>query len=575
MAASAAEPKAEYYVEHVSVDYDFDLGSHTRTITTTSAEAQTWFDRGLNWSYAFSREEAHRCFEKVVDLDPRCAIGYWGLAYSLGPYYNGPWDRMPAPQRAHVNEQVHGFISKAQEHADGASPDEQALIAAYAIRCPVPANDSLEIYAQWDDAYADAMVAVAHMFIHDDDVVALAVDALMCRTPWRLWDLENRIPAEGASTAQALELLDMAIERAGTEGRPPHPGLLHFKIHMVEMSPTPESGLPQADVLRTLIPDAAHLIHMPSHLYVLCGLFQDSLDANVDAVVADEKYMGANPEVGMYSIYMLHNIHFQMYSAMFLGQYEPALRAGNQIWETVTPDVLRHENEFLVNYLEAFYGMKVHVYIRFGKWQEIIDEPMPAEPELFCVTTALWHYAKGVAYAASGDIENGAAQQELFAAAFDRVPEDRKVFNNESRGMLKVGEAMLAGELEYRRGNFDEAFGELRRCVELYDQLNYSEPWVWMQPPRHALGALLVQQGHVEEAAAVYRADLGLDDTLVRPSQHPGNVWALHGYHECLQLLGRNEEATDIAAQLAVAVEVADVEVSSSCFCRQEEPCCG
>jgi len=138
--------------------------------------------------------------------------------------------------------------------------------------------------------------------------------------------------------------------------------------------------------------------------------------------------------------------------------------------------------------------------------------------------------------------------------------------------MLKVGEAMLAGELEYRRGNFDEAFGQLRCCVELYDRLNYSEPWVWMQPPRHALGALLVEQGHVAEAAAVYRADLGLDDTLVRPSQHPGNVWALHGYHECLQLLGRDEEAADIAAQLAVAVEVADVEVSSSCFCRQQEP---
>jgi len=557
----------------VSVDYAFDLGSHTRTITTTSAEAQIWFDRGLNWSYAFSREEAHRCFERVVVLDPTCAIGYWAMAYSLGPYYNGPWERMPPLQRKVVNEQVYGFIVKAQEHAAGASPAEQALIKACAVRCPEPANESLEVYAQWDDAYADAMVVVANEFGEDDDVVALAIDALMCRTPWQLWDLENRMPAEGASTLQALELLDVALARAVDEGRPPHPGLLHFKIHIVEMSPTPESGLAEADVLRSLIPDAAHLIHMPSHLYVLCGQFQDSLDANVEAVVADEKYMAANPEVGIYSIYMLHNLHFQMYSAMFLGQYEPALRAGNQIWETVTPDVLRHENEFLVNYLEAFYGMKVHVYIRFGKWQEIIDEPMPSEPDLFCVTTALWHYAKGVAYAASGEIENAAKQQKLFAAAFDRVPQDRKVFNNESREMLKVGEAMLAGELAYRRGSFDAAFAHLRRCVGLYDQLNYSEPWVWMQPPRHALGALLVEQGHVAEAAAVYRADLGLDDTLVRPSQHPGNVWALHGYHECLELLGRDEEAAEVAVELAAALEVADVAVNSSCFCRQEECC--
>ena len=552
----------------MSDNYDFDLGSHTRTISTGSPEAQVWFDRALNWSYAFSREEAHRCFERVVEHDPDCAMGYWGLAYSLGPYYNGPWDRMPPPQRESVNEKTYGFISDALDRVESASAPERALIEAYALRCQQPANDDLEVFAQWDDDYAGAMVKVGAEFSDDDDIVALTVDALMCRTPWRLWDLENRVPAEGASTAQALELLEMALERAGVEGRPPHPGLLHFKIHLMEMSPTPEAGLAEADVLRRLIPDAAHLIHMPSHLYVLCGLFEDSLDSNVEAVVADEKYMAANPEVGIYSIYMLHNLHFQMYSAMFLGRYEAALRAGDEIWKTVTPDVLRHDNQFLVNYLEAFYGMKVHVYIRFGKWQEIIDEPMPAEPELFCVTTALWRYAKGVAYAASGDVDRAAEQQRLFAEAFDQVPEERKVFNNESRDMLRVGEAMLEGELEYRRGNFDDAFEHLRRCVELYDQLNYSEPWVWMQPPRHALGALLLEQGQVEEAAAVYRADLGLDDTLVRPSQHPGNIWALHGYHECCVALGRDEEAADIAAQLATARASSDIDVSSSCFCR-------
>lgn len=557
----------------MSDDYGFDLGTHARTISTGSAEAQLWFDRALNWSYAFSREEAHRCFEKVVEHDPDCAIGYWGLAYSIGPYYNGPWDRMPKPQREQANEQVYSFITKAKA-ASSATLTERALINAYASRCPEPVNDSLEIYASWDDDYATAMVEVAEQFIEDDDVVALAIDALMCRTPWRLWDLENRTVAEGASTAEAIGLLDMALQRAADEDRPPHPGLLHFKIHIMEMSPTPEAALPEADVLRSLIPDAAHLIHMPSHLYVLCGLFQDSLDSNVEAVVADEKYVAANPEVGIYSIYMLHNIHFQMYSAMFLGQYEPALRAADQIWETVTADTLRHENEFLVNYLEAFYGMKVHVFIRFGKWQEIIDEPMPAEPDLFCVTTALWHYAKGVAYAATGEVALAAEQQELFATAFDRVPEERKVFNNESRDMLKVGEAMLAGELEYRKGNFDRAFEHLRHCVYLYDHLNYTEPWVWMQPPRHALGALLLEQGQVEEAAAVYRADLGLDDTLVRPSQHPGNVWALHGYLECCQLLERQDEAVEIAEQLKTAVAVADVEVSSSCFCRLEESSC-
>ncbi len=552
-------------------NYEFDLGTHSRQISTKSTEAQIWFDRGLNWSYAFSREEAHRCFEQVVQHDPECAIGYWGLAYSLGPYYNGPWDRMPPDVREHVNAKVHGFISNAQQRTAHASPAEQALIDAYSYRCQSPANEDLEVFAAWDDAYADAMRSVVTRFADDDDVVALAADALMCRTPWRLWDLENRVPAEGALTVEAIELITGAIDRAAADGRPPHPGLLHLKIHALEMSPTPEAGLPEADILRTLIPDAAHLVHMPSHLYVLCGQFEDSLQANIEAVVADEKYMEVNPEVGVYSIYMLHNIHFQMYSAMFLGRYQEALDAGNQIWDCLTLEALNHDNEFLANYLEAFYGMKVHVYIRFGKWQEIIDEPMPDDQQLFCVTTALWRYAKGVAYSAIGDVHAAAKQQELFNKAFLRVPEERKVFNNESRDVLKVGEAMLAGELEYRRENYDQAFAHLRRCVKLYDELNYSEPWTWMQPPRHALGALLLEQGHVEQAAEVYRADLGLDDTLVRPSQHPGNVWALHGYRECCELLGRTAEAAEIAAQLETASAGADVAVTSSCFCRLDE----
>ncbi|MEM9655257.1 MAG: hypothetical protein AAGA65_24410, partial [Actinomycetota bacterium] len=314
--------------------YAFDLGGHTRTISTDSADAQRWFDRGLNWSYAFSREEAHRCFEKVVELDPDCAIGHWGLAYSYGPYYNGPWDRLPVPQRDKVNKRTYEFIVAAQG-APNASPAERALIDAYALRCQAPANDDLEVFARWDDAYADAMAGVAERFIEDDDVLALAIDALMCRTPWRLWDLERRTVADGASTAEAIDLLDLAIGRAADEGRQPHPGLLHFKIHLMEMSPTPEAALAEADVLRYLIPDAAHLVHMPSHLYVLCGQFEDSLQSNVEAVVADEKYLAVHPDIGIYHIYMLHNVHFQMYSAMFLGRYEPALRAADQIIETV------------------------------------------------------------------------------------------------------------------------------------------------------------------------------------------------------------------------------------------------
>jgi tetratricopeptide (TPR) repeat protein len=310
---------------------------------------------------------------------------------------------------------------------------------------------------------------------------------------------------------------------------------------------------------------------MPSHIYILCGEYQKALETNVEAVLADDKYVAEHSELGMSTIYRLHNVHFQVYAALFLGQYEKALRAAEQIWETVTPAALRHENPILANYLEAYYGMKVHVYIRFGKWQEIINAPMPDDPQLFVMTTALWHYAKGVAYAATGNVEKGAGQQKRFMAAWEKVPERRLIFNNECREVLRVADAMLAGELDYRRENYDDAFAHLRRSVELYDGLNYTEPWSWMQPPRHALGALLMEQGLVTEAAQVYRADLGLDDTLVRPSQHPGNIWSLHGYAECCQRLEKPEEMAIIERQLATAQAMADMTVSSSCFCRQAD----
>ena len=551
------------------MDHYFDLGGHTRKITTSSPEAQTWFDRGLNWIYAFHREEALRCFAKVVELDPECAMGHWGLAHVTGPYYNGPWPRMPPMQRTDALAKANAAIRAAERCVDGVSPVEQALVLAMVRRFPEGENEDMDLFASWDDDYADAMREVFARFGRDDeDVCALTVEALICRTPWLLWDLERRVPADGADTAEALEILDAAVAAATADGRPQHPGLLHFKIHIMEMSPAPEDALAASDMLRTMCPDAAHLVHMPSHIYVQCGEYEKSFLSNVDAVVADDKYVALHPELGIYTMYRLHNIHFQIYSAMFLGQYQKAIDAADSIWDTVTPDSLRHDNTFLVNYLEGFYGMKVHVLIRFGRWQEIIDSAMPDEPDLFVTTTALWHYAKGVAYSATGDVGNAEKQQQLFLDAWQRVPEERIVFNNSCRDILAVGEAMLSGELEYRRTNYDAAFSELRRCVALYDGLNYSEPWVWMQPPRHALGALLLEQDRLEEAAAVYRADLGIDDTLVRPSQHPGNVWSLHGYLECCEKLGWRAEADQVRAELAAAEAGVDIDVTSSCFCR-------
>ena len=341
-------------------------------------------------------------------------------------------------------------------------------------------------------------------------------------------------------------------------------------LHLMEMSAHPEDALQAADLLIDLVPDAGHLRHMPTHLDVLCGDYQRVVAANTAAIAADEKFLARRGAMNFYTLYRAHNYHFKIYGAMFLGQAQTALDTARQLAAAIPEDLLRVEVPPMADWLEGFVPMTMHVAIRFGRWADIIAAPLPADPGLYCVTTAMMHYAKGVAHAATGQVGEADRHRQQFAAATARVPASRTVFNNTCQDILGIAAAMLDGEIEYRRGHYDAAFGHLRRAVELDDGLPYDEPWGWMQPARHAYGALLLEQGEVAAAAAVYRADLGLDAVLARACQHPGNVWSLHGYHECLTRLGQQEQAGIIGQQLAIAAARADVPISSSCFCRQD-----
>ena len=547
-------------------DY-FDLGSHTRPVTTDSAQAQEWFDRGLVWAYAFNHEEAAACFERAAAADPGCAMAYWGLAYAVGPNYNKPWE-------AFGEGEAPAEISRALAALGDATgrptaPVESALLRAMAARYPAaaPASDD------WDPAagealnagYAAAMREVYRSHPGDLDVAALFADALLNLTPWALWDIATGEPAQGAATLEAREMLEQAL--ASPEGRA-HPGVLHMYIHLMEMSARPEDALPAGDLLRDLVPDAGHLRHMPTHLDVLCGDYASVVAGNSAAIVADEKFRAQHGAMNFYTLYRAHDYHFKIYGAMFLGQERAALEAADQLAAAIPEDLLRVPDPPMADWLEGFVAMRLHVLIRFGRWPEILAAPLPADPDLYLVTTALTHYAKGVAHAASGQAGQAAGEQARFAAAVDRVPQTRTIFNNSCQDILAVAGAMLDGEIEYRRGNYDEAFRLLRRAVELDDGLPYDEPWGWMQPARHAYGALLLEQGLLTEAEAVYRADLGLDGTLARACQHPGNVWSLHGYHECLTRLGKTELAGVVEQQLKIAAARADVPIRSSCYCR-------
>ncbi|KAL3419982.1 tpr domain protein [Phlyctema vagabunda] len=547
-------------------DQYYDLGTYQRPVSTTSAAAQRWFDRGLIWCYAFNHEEAVECFTRAISCDATCAMAYWGLAVSRGPNYNKPWEYFDDQDLEDTTQQTHTAAAQARERAVAASPVEQALIEAVQFRYPREhAPKRKKECSEWDQAYADAMRSVYHQFPHDLDVSTLFADALMNLTPWHLWDLRTGEPTAGACTMEVKDVLDHALAQPGGLA---HPGLLHMYIHLMEMSGTPEAALTIADNLRGLVPDSGHLNHMPSHLDILCGEYRQAVAANGDAIRADEKFFAKAGPLNFYSLYRIHDYHFRIYAAMFSGQSKIALDTVVRLEASIPEELLRIKSPPMADWLEGFLSTRVHVLVRFGRWKDIIQLQMPKDPDLYCVTTAMIHYAKGVAFAATRKIEAAQEQRVLFLSAVERVAPSRTLFNNKCLNILMVASAMLDGELEYRRRNYTAAFDHLLTSISLDDSLPYDEPWGWMQPTRHAYGALLLEQGHYEKAAAVYAADLGFNDTLPRALRHPNNVWSLHGYHECLIKLGRTAEAGIVRPQLQLSVAVADVPIQASCFCR-------
>ncbi|KAH8676950.1 hypothetical protein BGZ61DRAFT_481579 [Ilyonectria robusta] len=546
-------------------DYGYDLGTYHRQVTAATDDSQTWFDRGLVWAYAFNHEESVVCFERAIESDASCAMAYWGLAYSVGPNYNKQWSFFDDTDLAIAVGRGYKAAQLALANMAHVTPVEQALIKALQFRYPQeqPAPNC----GAWNQGFADAMGTVYAAFVDDLDVITIYVDALMNLTPWQLWDLRTGEPTEGARTLEIKAIVDRALT---LQGALQHPGLLHMYIHLMEMSPSPESALPVANHLRGLVPDGGHLHHMPSHLDVLCGRYQEAIESNAQASVADEKFLSRAGPLNFYTLYRSHDYHFSVYAAMFAGKYKVAIDTVAKVEASIPKSLLQVESPPMADWLEAFLTLRAHVAIRFGRWEDIIDLELPEDQNLYSTTTAILHYAKGVAFAATGRVQEADDQRALFKQAVTRVQASRTLFNNTCRDILGVAEAMLDGEIEYRRGNFDVAYEHLRQAMHREDNLPYDEPWGWMQPTRHAYGALSLEQGHVEQALEAYMADLGMDDTLSRALQHKNNVWALHGVHECLRKLGRTDAAKEAEGALAKAVTMADVPITASCFCRLE-----
>jgi tetratricopeptide (TPR) repeat protein len=512
--------------------------------------------------YGFNHEEAIVCFERVLAADPGCVMARWGIAHAIGPNYNKGWDFFSPDERVSALSQANQALADAKANSANATPMARAMVDALAHRFPT--DPTIEDYGPWNDAFAAAMRKVYTAYVNDLDVAAIFAEALMNRTPWKLWDLKRRTPAEGASTAEAQKVLERAFATDPDAWN--HPGLLHMYIHLMEMSPTPERALPHGDRLIDLVPDSGHLVHMATHIDVLCGDYQNVVWRNQRAVEVDRKFFAHAGGENFYTVYRIHNLHFNIYGAMFLARPTAALAAADALVAALPEPVVR----FLPQLFEAFVAMKLHVLIRFGRWADVLAEEFPIDAELYSYTTATLRYARTVALANLGRIADAKVDQEAFYVAMAAVQEDRMVFNNPCSAVLKVAEQMMLGEVAYKSGHTDDGLEHLRQSVQFDDELLYDEPWGWMQPTRHALGALLMDAKKFEEAETVYRADLGLDDTLPRPCQHPKNVWSLHGLDECLKRRGETLERRHIKLLLDQALARAEVPIRASCYCRSK-----
>jgi len=515
------------------------VGTYSKKITTNSAEAQQWFDQGLVLLYGFNHDEAKRSFREAAARDPEAAMPWWGIAYATGININDPEMTEERWQTAHEAAQ------RALTLLDDESPLERALVEAVAQRYTWPAPEDQRPY---DQAYADAMGTVYERFGEDSDVGCLYAESLMDLQPWDYWTVE--LEPKGATTV-FIAVIEGVLER-----EPDHPGATHFYIHAMEAGPAPEKAVPYAEYLEARVPGAGHLVHMPSHIYARVGRYGDAADANVRAVQADRDYFAKAPQPAMYYLYYAHNQHFLAYASMMEARYEPAMKAARELEQDMPDEVLR-ELGWLI---EGIMPTNYHVMIRFGKWADILAEPLPPEHRL--VTRAVHYYARGIALSVLGRTDEARQETAKFEKAAAVVPEDWWVYNNRMHDVLPIAMAMLEGETAYRDGRLEEAWSALRRGIEAEDKLIYDEPPAWMLPVRHSMGALMMEAGEFAEAEKLYRED---------QVRHPGNGWSLLGLNQALDAQGRTEEGAQYAAILKKAWNRVEDRPTSSCLCAPRQ----
>ena len=515
------------------------LGSYSRKITTESPKAQRYFNQGLGFYHGFNHGAAIRAFQEAARIDPKCAMAHWGIALANGPHINFPLVPPPAAEMAWKELQL------AQQNADKASPIEKALIEALSHRY---ANPQPEDRKPLDEAYAAAMREIWKQYPDDQDAGALFAEAMMDLRPWDQWTLDGQA---NPGTDEILATLDAVLKL-----NPQHPFANHLYIHAVEASRNPERADAAADRLRNLQPGLAHNVHMPSHIDIRRGRWQQAIDTNVKAVAADKRYRNiVGPPTGLLPVYAAHNRHMLAFGALMTGQREVAMKNARAMVAEIPAKFVKEAPAIA----DGFFAVPLEVLVRFGRWDEILAEPDKYPPNVQFVR-AFHHAARATAYAAKGDTVKARKEQTLFVEGAKLVPPETHLGNNSAAAVISLTTHMLEGEVLVAEQKVDAGIAELQTAVKEEDALKYDEPPAWMIPVRHSLGAVLMKMRRFADAEQVYRDDL---------ARLPDNGWSLFGLAESLRAQSKNaDEVISTNAKFQKIWAKADVKITTSCLCQ-------
>ena len=497
------------------------LGSISYKITTANPEAQTYFDQGLRLTYAFNHGEAQRAFHKAQKLDPTCVMCFWGEALVLGPNINLPMQQdAVAPAFA--------AVQKASALASSASPREQALVAALVQRY---APDAKADRASLDAAYAAAMSKVAAQFPEDDEIAVLYAEAVMDLSPWNYWQPGGREP--NPQSAPVVPTLERVLAR-----NPDHPGAIHYYIHAVEASERPQRAEPYADRLRGAIPSAGHLVHMPSHIYYRVGRYLDALADNKVAMGVDEKYLAdTNAPMAVYRLgYYPHNIHFVMASAQMAGDGPAVIAAAEKLRGLIPDEIARG-----IAMVQPVKAAPYFAHAQFSAPESILALPDPGDAIPY--VKAIWHYARGVAYAARHDFSAATGEANAIEA-IERSADFTllKASGIPAQDVLRLARTVLLGRVAQAQGDFNAAVGQFEQAASIQDALAYTEPPYWYYPVRQSLAAALLQAGRLTEAE---------DQFLLALKRAPANGWSYFGLTQLYKQRGDAAAADKAEADLA------------------------